>query len=100
MGRKRTARATPIKIPRMFQYEIAISHGDKLQMIDISATRIETDMDTLHVYNYIGTNEEKVAEFRDWAYYLILVDDPNEFYSPRCAKVNPDELPKDFGVVK
>ena len=72
MGRKGTARANKIKPPARYLFEIGISNNDKTQKIDVEGTRIETDMEELHIYDIIHGKEEKVGSFRDWAYFVML----------------------------
>ena len=70
MGRKGTARATPVKIPKQYNFEVGIRKNDDILTFIIEAVRVDPDMDSLHIYDYVDGNEVKIGEFNDWVYYF------------------------------
>lgn len=91
MARKRTARATPIASPKLFIYEIGIRKQDDITTFIIEATRLESDGDSLFLYDHINGDEVKTGEFNDWVYFFQRGEFKKELEEVK--------LPENWGLV-
>lgn len=89
MGRKSTARATPIVDKKVYTYKIGIKGPDRTHVEEIDATSIVACGDYITAY----LDDEKIGEFCDWAFWYRL-DDPKE-----VLILKEGTLPKTLGQV-
>jgi len=90
MVKKSTCRTNKLPVQVLKCYDVAFQHGERVERVEVSATRIDSDMETLKVW----VGDELCGEFRDWLYYVRLDDDD------MTEIVENVVLPKDFGKVK
>lgn len=80
MGRKNTARATPIADKNVYKFVIGIKGLHGISEVNINATSIHVLGDCITVY----MNEEVIGEFCDWCYW-------NRVNTPSATeKASPD----------
>jgi len=90
MVKKSTCRANKLPVQVLKCYDVAFQHGERVERVEVNATRIDSDMETLKVW----VGDELCGEFRDWLYYTRLDDEDI------TELVENDRLPNDFGKVK
>ena len=92
MGRKRTLKTNVMKAPKVYLYEVGILIGEEIERIEVLATRMEFDMESLIAYQSHSGVEMRVAHFNNWVYYLILDDG----YARKDESGNRDDKGPDF----
>ena len=69
MGKKGTARCTPIKEIPLKMYEIGYEVNEKMEKNWIEATSVVIDGDDLIIYQHISGLDEQVGGFKNWCYF-------------------------------
>lgn len=103
MGKKKGVRATPMKIPELFLYSIGLLKSDnQLAVIEVEATKIENDMDSLIIYDYVGHSEQIIGRFNTWSFYILRDRLDRSDMNRAEASLNSKDsvLPKGWGEVK